>query len=80
MVHVLIDVDYNSLMAHVFVQKDPMEDSVEIVIERLLHVTKDPVAKVNLKPFLHNCFPFCLSQYLTLISFMYRLLARQKVV
>lgn len=25
-----------------------MEDSVEIVIEKLLHVTKDPDAKVNL--------------------------------
>lgn len=28
-------------------QKDAMEDSVEIVIEKLLHVTKDVVPKVN---------------------------------
>lgn len=28
-------------------QKDPMEESIEIVLEKLLHVTKDVVAKVN---------------------------------
>lgn len=28
-------------------QKDTMEDSVEIVIEKLLHATKDLVAKVS---------------------------------
>ncbi|WOH01829.1 hypothetical protein DCAR_0521214 [Daucus carota subsp. sativus] len=42
-------------------QKDPMEDSVEIVIERLLHVTKDPVAKVASEA--ESCLTLVLSQY-----------------
>ena len=29
-----------------FCQKDAIEDSIEIVLEKLLHVTKDVVAKV----------------------------------
>lgn len=29
-------------------QKDYMEDSIEIIIEKLLHVTKDGASKVNI--------------------------------
>lgn len=39
-------------------QKDAMEESVEIVIEKLLHVTKDAVPKV---------ICFCSTSYLTII-------------
>ncbi|KAL8092909.1 CLIP-associated protein-like [Apium graveolens] len=42
-------------------QKDPMEDSVEIVIEKLLHVTKDPDAKVANEA--ESCLALVLSQY-----------------
>ncbi|XP_011080151.1 CLIP-associated protein isoform X2 [Sesamum indicum] len=42
-------------------QKDSMEDSVEIVIEKLLHVTKDSVQKVSNKS--EYCFTILLSQY-----------------
>jgi len=34
-------------------QKNVMEDSVEIVIEKLLHVSKDGVPKVKLYMFYH---------------------------
>ncbi|CAI9770619.1 unnamed protein product [Fraxinus pennsylvanica] len=40
-------------------QKDAMEDSVEIVIEKLLHLTKDSVSKVS------NEVQHCLSIMLT---------------
>lgn len=37
------------LMFHVlFLQRDTMEDSIEIVIEKLLHLTKDTISKVSL--------------------------------
>lgn len=42
-------------------QKDMMEDSVEIVIEKLLHVTKDTVPKVSNDG--ENCLTVVLSQY-----------------
>ncbi|XP_043723003.1 CLIP-associated protein-like [Telopea speciosissima] len=42
-------------------QKDAMEDSVEIVIERLLHVTKDTVSKVSNES--EHCLTVVLSQY-----------------
>ncbi|WOG95005.1 hypothetical protein DCAR_0314307 [Daucus carota subsp. sativus] len=42
-------------------QKDSMEDSVEIVIEKLLHVTKDPDAKVANEA--ESCLTSVLSQY-----------------
>ncbi|KAK1355906.1 CLIP-associated protein-like [Heracleum sosnowskyi] len=42
-------------------QKNPMEDSVEIVIEKLLHVTKDPDAKVANEA--ETCLTSVLSQY-----------------
>ncbi|XP_024030060.1 CLIP-associated protein isoform X1 [Morus notabilis] len=42
-------------------QKDAMEDSVEIVIEKLLHVTKDIVSKVSNEA--EHCLTTVLSQY-----------------
>ncbi|KAK4351658.1 hypothetical protein RND71_030971 [Anisodus tanguticus] len=42
-------------------QKNAMEDSVEIIIEKLLHVTKDDVAKVASEA--ENCLNTILSQY-----------------
>ncbi|XP_017604079.1 CLIP-associated protein-like [Gossypium arboreum] len=42
-------------------QKDAMEDSVEIVIEKLLHVTKDVVPKVSNEA--ENCLNTVMSQY-----------------
>ncbi|XP_010263998.1 PREDICTED: CLIP-associated protein-like [Nelumbo nucifera] len=42
-------------------QKDSMEDSVEIVIEKLLHVTKDMVAKVSNEA--EHCLTIVLTQY-----------------
>lgn len=36
-----------NLLNLVLFQKNAMEDSVEIIIEKLLHVTKDDVAKVT---------------------------------
>ncbi|CAH2051173.1 unnamed protein product [Thlaspi arvense] len=42
-------------------QKDAMEDSVEIVIERLLHVSKDSVPKVSSEA--EQCLTTVLSQY-----------------
>ncbi|KAK8285558.1 hypothetical protein V6Z11_D08G228800 [Gossypium hirsutum] len=42
-------------------QKDAMEDSVEIVIEKLLHVTKDIVPKVSNEA--EHCLNTVLSQY-----------------
>ncbi|KAL7126775.1 hypothetical protein ABFS83_14G209200 [Erythranthe nasuta] len=42
-------------------QKDSMEDSVEIVIEKLLHVTKDSVPKVSNEA--EHCLTIVLSQY-----------------
>ncbi|KAL3365081.1 hypothetical protein AABB24_010301 [Solanum stoloniferum] len=42
-------------------QKNAMEDSVEIIIEKLLHVTKDDVAKVANEA--ENCLSTILSQY-----------------
>ncbi|XP_026457615.1 CLIP-associated protein-like isoform X3 [Papaver somniferum] len=42
-------------------QKESMEDSVEIVIEKLLHVTKDTVAKVSSEA--EQCLTLVLSQY-----------------
>lgn len=42
-------------------QKDAMEDSVEIVIEKLLHVTKDAVPKVSNEA--EHCLTVVLSQY-----------------
>ncbi|KAL0370433.1 UNVERIFIED_CONTAM: CLIP-associated protein [Sesamum angustifolium] len=42
-------------------QKDSMEDSVEIVIEKLLHVTKDSVPKVANES--EHCLTIVLSQY-----------------
>ncbi|KAG9447723.1 hypothetical protein H6P81_013851 [Aristolochia fimbriata] len=42
-------------------QKDAMEESVEIVIEKLLHASKDSVAKVSNEA--DNCLTVILSQY-----------------
>ncbi|KAG0449558.1 hypothetical protein HPP92_027229 [Vanilla planifolia] len=42
-------------------QKEAMEDSVEIIIEKLLHVTKDAVAKVSNEA--HRCLTIMLAQY-----------------
>ncbi|CAA0815256.1 CLIP-associated protein [Striga hermonthica] len=42
-------------------QKDTMEDSVEIIIERLLHVTKDSAPKVSSES--EHCLAMVLSQY-----------------
>lgn len=42
-------------------QKDSMDDSVEIVLEKLLHVTKDVVAKVSNEA--EQCLTVVLSQY-----------------
>ncbi|PHT77786.1 CLIP-associated protein [Capsicum annuum] len=42
-------------------QKNAMEDSIEIIIEKLLHVTKDEVAKVANEA--ENCLSTILSQY-----------------
>ncbi|XP_057508381.1 CLIP-associated protein-like isoform X1 [Actinidia eriantha] len=42
-------------------QNDPMEDSVEIIIEKLLHVTKDIVPKVANEA--EHCLTIVLSQY-----------------
>ncbi|KAJ0054616.1 hypothetical protein Pint_01615 [Pistacia integerrima] len=42
-------------------QKDAMEDSVELVIEKLLHVTKDVVPKVSSEA--EHCLTILLSQY-----------------
>lgn len=42
-------------------QKEAMEDSVEIVIEKLLHAAKDGVAKVSNEA--HQCLTILLSQY-----------------
>ncbi|CAN1767097.1 CLIP-associated protein [Linum perenne] len=42
-------------------QKDAMEDSIEIVIEKLLHVAKDGVPKVSNEA--ENCLNVILSQY-----------------
>ncbi|KAJ4968834.1 hypothetical protein NE237_015535 [Protea cynaroides] len=42
-------------------QKDAMEDSVEIVIEKLLNVTKDTIAKVSNEA--EHCLTIVLSQY-----------------
>ncbi|OIW05075.1 hypothetical protein TanjilG_06211 [Lupinus angustifolius] len=42
-------------------QKDGMENSVEIVIEKLLHVTKESVAKVSNEA--EHCLTIVLSQY-----------------
>ncbi|XP_021907185.1 CLIP-associated protein [Carica papaya] len=42
-------------------QKDAMEDSIEIVIEKLLHVTKDIVPKVSNEA--EHCLTIILSQY-----------------
>ncbi|KAF8388331.1 hypothetical protein HHK36_026997 [Tetracentron sinense] len=42
-------------------QKDTMEDSVEIVIEKLLHVAKDMIAKVSNEA--EHCLTIVLSQY-----------------
>ncbi|KAK0581454.1 hypothetical protein LWI29_013990 [Acer saccharum] len=42
-------------------QKDAMEDSMEIVIEKLLHVTKDAVPKVSNEA--EHCLTVVLSQY-----------------
>ncbi|XP_019444405.1 PREDICTED: CLIP-associated protein-like isoform X1 [Lupinus angustifolius] len=42
-------------------QKDAMENSVEIVIEKLLHVTKDNAAKVSNEA--EHCLTIVLSQY-----------------
>ncbi|GFY99513.1 CLIP-associated protein [Actinidia rufa] len=42
-------------------QNDPMEDSVEIIIEKLLHVTKDIVPKVANEA--EHCLAIVLSQY-----------------
>ncbi|MBA0704513.1 hypothetical protein Golax_016767 [Gossypium laxum] len=44
-----------------YFQKDAMEDSVEIVIEKLLHVTKDIVPKVSNEA--ENCLNTVMSQY-----------------
>lgn len=56
-----------------------MEDSVEIVIEKLLHVTMDSDAKVNLTYSFYLIVSVSVSPYLTL-CFLPRLLTRQKVV
>ncbi|KAI3843578.1 hypothetical protein MKW92_019355 [Papaver armeniacum] len=42
-------------------QKESMDDSVEIVIEKLLHVTKDTIAKVSSEA--EQCLTLVLSQY-----------------
>ncbi|CAI0405020.1 unnamed protein product [Linum tenue] len=42
-------------------QKDAMEDSIEIVIEKLLHVAKDAVPRVSNEA--ENCLNIILSQY-----------------
>ncbi|KAM2009380.1 hypothetical protein FF1_003928 [Malus domestica] len=42
-------------------QKDAMEDSVEVVIEKLLHVTKDVVPKVSNES--EHCLSIVLAQY-----------------
>ncbi|KAM0941957.1 putative armadillo-like helical, CLASP domain, TOG domain-containing protein [Dioscorea sansibarensis] len=42
-------------------QKEVMEDSIEIVIEKLIHATKDVVAKVSKEA--HNCLTTLLGHY-----------------
>ncbi|KAL6903536.1 hypothetical protein ACP4OV_004349 [Aristida adscensionis] len=42
-------------------QKDAMEDSIEIVLEKLLHVTKDVVAKISNEA--NQCLNVLLAQY-----------------
>ncbi|XP_072956983.1 CLIP-associated protein [Typha angustifolia] len=42
-------------------QKDAMEESIEIVIEKLLHVTRDVVPKVSNEA--HQCLSIVLAQY-----------------
>ncbi|KAL1151867.1 hypothetical protein V6Z11_A09G069800 [Gossypium hirsutum] len=42
-------------------QKDAMEDSIEIVIEKLLHIAKDAVSKVSIEA--ENCLSMILSEY-----------------
>uniref|UniRef100_A0A0E0NHT7 TOG domain-containing protein n=2 Tax=Oryza rufipogon TaxID=4529 RepID=A0A0E0NHT7_ORYRU len=42
-------------------QKDPMEESIEIVLEKLLHVTKDVVAKVSNEA--NQCLNVVLAKY-----------------
>ncbi|TYG52992.1 hypothetical protein ES288_D09G073000v1 [Gossypium darwinii] len=42
-------------------QKDAMEDSIEIVIEKLLHIAKDAVSKVSIEA--EKCLSMILSEY-----------------
>ncbi|XVE81470.1 hypothetical protein DITRI_Ditri15bG0066700 [Diplodiscus trichospermus] len=42
-------------------QKDAMEDSIEIVIEKLLHIAKDAVSKVSIEA--EKCLSVILSEY-----------------
>ncbi|EOY05437.1 CLIP-associated protein, putative isoform 1 [Theobroma cacao] len=42
-------------------QKDAMEDSIEIVIEKLLHIAKDAVSKVSIEA--EKCLSIILSEY-----------------
>lgn len=46
-----------SIFFFFFLQKESMEESVEIVIEKLLHVTKDSIPKVNLLSWNFMCSP-----------------------
>lgn len=45
--HLTFSFSIINLLNLVLFQKNAMEDSVEIIIEKLLHVTKDDVAKVT---------------------------------
>jgi len=50
-------------------QKDAMEDSIEIAIEKLLHVTEDIVPKVILFP--NMCCDYSCLLYVSLVSGLY---------
>ncbi|CAN6252345.1 unnamed protein product, partial [Urochloa humidicola] len=45
----------------IWTKKDSMEESIEIVLEKLLHVTKDDVAKVSNEA--HQCLYVVLAKY-----------------
>lgn len=71
--YILLGCFYNSCL-----QKDAMEDSMEIVIEKLLHVTKDAVPKVFSFSLLKSFF----LDYAFLIGFgvsMFRSLCRYQL-
>lgn len=56
-----------------------MEDSVEIVIEKLLHVTKDSVPKVNAFLKALHSFPIVLLHYLITSTFTFRSPVNQNI-